>query len=251
MLTESDPVNPEPASDLGVSKPRISAEELKRERERQKLRELKERKILGHSALELSHSSSQHRRTRGPSGVFVRRDVEDENEEVDIDLSLDHDVDNSLVQSFSSSSTPIEADLPTPSSRSGTLSQRVSPPLRHTSRVRRPSTKLRAAQDSNGASTASSNTTGPPPRRVTTTKRKRDPSTERESERESMPLTVKSTPDPDMPRASGKPKSETYKQAWSVSEQHLLEQLLEQIPVGAKNRWVSWLFYRDCVADLF
>ena len=34
----------------------------------------------------------------------------------------------------------------------------------------------------------------------------------------------------------GKPRPETYKQAWSVSEQHLLEQLLEQIPDGEKNR---------------
>lgn len=34
-----------------------------------------------------------------------------------------------------------------------------------------------------------------------------------------------------------KPKSETYKQAWSVSEQHLLERLLTEIPDGEKNRW--------------
>jgi len=34
-----------------------------------------------------------------------------------------------------------------------------------------------------------------------------------------------------------KPKSETYKQAWSISEQHLLERLLTEIPEGEKNRW--------------
>ena len=34
-----------------------------------------------------------------------------------------------------------------------------------------------------------------------------------------------------------KPKSETYKQAWSVSEQHLLERLLSEIPDGEKNRY--------------
>ena len=34
----------------------------------------------------------------------------------------------------------------------------------------------------------------------------------------------------------GKPKSETYKVAWSVSEQHLLERLLEEIPEGEKQR---------------
>jgi hypothetical protein len=35
-----------------------------------------------------------------------------------------------------------------------------------------------------------------------------------------------------------KPKSETYKQAWSISEQHLLERLLAEIPDGEKNRYV-------------
>ncbi|KAH9983373.1 hypothetical protein BJV74DRAFT_777112, partial [Russula compacta] len=39
------------------------------------------------------------------------------------------------------------------------------------------------------------------------------------------------------PTAKEKPKSETYKQAWSISEQHLLERLLAEIPDGEKNRW--------------
>ncbi|KAF6743885.1 hypothetical protein DFP72DRAFT_931169 [Ephemerocybe angulata] len=38
-------------------------------------------------------------------------------------------------------------------------------------------------------------------------------------------------------KGSGKPKPETYKQAWSVAEQHLLEQLLEEVPEGEKFRW--------------
>ncbi|TFL07439.1 hypothetical protein BDV98DRAFT_557867 [Pterulicium gracile] len=38
-------------------------------------------------------------------------------------------------------------------------------------------------------------------------------------------------------RGAGRPKSETYKQAWSDSEQNLLERLLEEIPEGEKNRW--------------
>jgi hypothetical protein len=36
-----------------------------------------------------------------------------------------------------------------------------------------------------------------------------------------------------------KPKSETYKQAWSISEQHLLERLLTEIPDGEKNRYAA------------
>jgi hypothetical protein len=38
-----------------------------------------------------------------------------------------------------------------------------------------------------------------------------------------------------------KPKSETYKQAWSISEQHLLERLLTEIPEGEKNRYATSL----------
>jgi hypothetical protein len=41
-----------------------------------------------------------------------------------------------------------------------------------------------------------------------------------------------------------KPRSETYKQAWSVSEQHLLERLLAEIPDGEKNRYAT-----SCLRD--
>ncbi|KAH9176697.1 hypothetical protein EDB89DRAFT_1823602, partial [Lactarius sanguifluus] len=34
-------------------------------------------------------------------------------------------------------------------------------------------------------------------------------------------------------------KSETYKGAWSVSEQHFLERLLTKVPNGEKNRYKS------------
>ncbi|KAF8265680.1 hypothetical protein EI94DRAFT_1855968, partial [Lactarius quietus] len=34
-----------------------------------------------------------------------------------------------------------------------------------------------------------------------------------------------------------KPRSETYKQAWSISEHHLLEQMLAEIPDDEKNGW--------------
>ena len=55
------------------------------------------------------------------------------------------------------------------------------------------------------------------------------------------PLENEEQPAPDEPPLgkNGKAKSETYKQAWSVSEQHLLERLLEEIPDGEKNRCVS------------
>ena len=43
---------------------------------------------------------------------------------------------------------------------------------------------------------------------------------------------------PKRKRKGPKPKPETYKQSWSVSEQNLLEQLLEEIPDGEKSRYV-------------
>ena len=60
-------------------------------------------------------------------------------------------------------------------------------------------------------------------------------------------LNTKPNSDPD--RVSPEPptakkekrKSETYKQAWSTSEQHLLERLLTEIPEGEKNRYATCL----------
>ena len=40
----------------------------------------------------------------------------------------------------------------------------------------------------------------------------------------------------DKPKRSRGPKSDTFKMAWSVEEQRLLERLLEEIPDGEKNR---------------
>ena len=45
-----------------------------------------------------------------------------------------------------------------------------------------------------------------------------------------------------------KSRSDTYKQVWSVSEQHLLERLLDEIPDGERNRYV---FQRSRPATLF
>ncbi|KAF9644416.1 hypothetical protein BDM02DRAFT_3190620 [Thelephora ganbajun] len=41
------------------------------------------------------------------------------------------------------------------------------------------------------------------------------------------------------PKRSRGPKSDTFKMAWSVEEQRLLERLLEEIPDGEKNRWAK------------
>lgn len=55
---------------------------------------------------------------------------------------------------------------------------------------------------------------------------------------------------PELPTAKKeKPRSETYKQAWSVSEQHLLERLLAEIPDGEKNRYAASLRLCHTVTD--
>jgi hypothetical protein len=50
----------------------------------------------------------------------------------------------------------------------------------------------------------------------------------------------RASPEPSIAKKE-KPRSETYKQAWSVSEQHLLERLLAEIPDGEKNRYAASL----------
>lgn len=46
-------------------------------------------------------------------------------------------------------------------------------------------------------------------------------------------------PDDNKPKRSRGRKSVTFKMAWSVEEQRLLERLLEEIPDGEKNRWAK------------
>ena len=48
------------------------------------------------------------------------------------------------------------------------------------------------------------------------------------------------------PKRSRGPKSDTFKMAWSVEEQRLLERLLEEIPDGEKNRRVPFTWVYQC-----
>jgi hypothetical protein len=50
----------------------------------------------------------------------------------------------------------------------------------------------------------------------------------------------------DKPKRSRGPKSNTFKMAWSVEEQRLLERLLEEIPDGEKNRLVPFASVHQC-----
>ncbi|TFK52850.1 hypothetical protein OE88DRAFT_1733840 [Heliocybe sulcata] len=151
----------------------VDPEKLVKERERQKIRELKKRKINCGLTVPL--------RSRPVNGVFIRRDLEDESAEVDIADAPDIKEDAGAAQAMLIDEKP----------------------------KRRPSKRARVEEP----------------------KQLQKPC--KEITEDTVMLDTPPTPT----FAPGKPKPETYKQAWSVSEQHLLERLLEEIPDGERNRW--------------
>ncbi|OJA18552.1 hypothetical protein AZE42_04013 [Rhizopogon vesiculosus] len=212
----------------------------RRERAHAKIQKLKERKIRSEAG-------------ESADAVFVRHDVDDESGEVDIsEISLwppsgkdsaSMDVDDSAdttVPSTPSTLEPSELAQPLASwsgRRASTISRRqsLSESLIRSSRTRKPSLKLQnqlfdISMEDSGESTP---TTIP---LSTLGKRSRDPPIVMDSSRKIKPE-APSIPEPKAD--ADKARSETYKQAWSVSEQHLLERLLEEIPDGERNRWAK------------
>lgn len=267
---------------------------LKRQREHEKIRELKKMKIRT-SGLKLPG-----RGMRTTAGVFIRHDVEDESMEVDIsedpspppllprpqppppllrpDEAYHHPLDaNSLAEEDPAGPRPDASSVPLPqyhfpprSPSDDITSTRVvsnhpvpahaakSPPVQ-TSRTRRSSRKNANAAVSSSIATDGSR----PVKRAKLEEKERlglavlpPPSTSSTSTSTSpsdvTPIALPSVNTPSTSEGGGrggaggkgaigssKPKPETYKQAWSVSEQHLLEQLLEEIPDGEKFRCVD------------
>ncbi|KAF9001197.1 hypothetical protein BDQ17DRAFT_1400354 [Cyathus striatus] len=193
-----------------IGEPELDPFELKKELERAKIRELKKRKI---HASGLSLPSSYN----GNSGVFIRHDVEDESMEVDI--SLDDD------STPNPTSIPIIDDPPTPSHPTLASTSHIN--ASKGSRTRKPTVKLKLSRTKE----AIPDKPPAPPRKKSKKGDTKGASSDTEFADASAP------PEPAAQGKPAKPKPETYKQAWSVSEQHLLEQLLEQIPAGEKFRW--------------
>ncbi|KAJ3812576.1 hypothetical protein EV368DRAFT_36924, partial [Lentinula lateritia] len=195
--------------DEAKDKPSVDPAALKKAKEREKIKELKKHMIMP-SGLTFTPAGP---RNRGPGGVFIRRDTVDES--MDVDISLDTE----------GNFKPAE---PSPSTGGSCLS-----PLKRITSVPPqllPSTPLISLDEpsSTGESTV-----------VPCTKT---------SHSKSLRIKLETEPDPEdlhrkddnHPQTLGKrsrPKSETYKQPWSTSEQQLLEALLEEIPEGEKNRW--------------
>lgn len=209
----------------------LDPEELKRLQEREKIRELKLRKINGGGGFAILGS----RRPRPSEGVFIREDIEDESAEVDIwgDQRAEEVLNASVekTEDVPSSDTGVMMDVETPptsvtsprstvSSTPAVLDLKPSRQRRSSRPTVNPTVSSAKASRTKGKKINKAARNTPPPE---------DPMDvdegEHQPESHDTPLDKK-----------GKPRPETYKQAWSVSEQHLLERLLEEIPEGEKNR---------------
>ncbi|KAH7883093.1 hypothetical protein F5I97DRAFT_1901913 [Phlebopus sp. FC_14] len=224
----------------------------KRERARAKIRELKKRKIRPDEvvACGLGNVASD--------AVFVRHDVEDETLEVDVSMETARslvttipgipqgvfhvvdasDKDCSIIETPSDTSqNPMQPDLP--SGPSPALHRPVPPQthsLTRSSRTRKPSLKLQHQPPHIKAELDSEEPVTPTPSQLLG-KRTRDmtaaQSTPHKPKAEPLSASTETNVHPE------KSRSDTYKQAWSISEQHLLERLLEEIPDGERNRWAK------------
>ncbi|KAI1792792.1 hypothetical protein LXA43DRAFT_1005127 [Ganoderma leucocontextum] len=197
----------------------VDPEELRRVREREKIRELKKRRIEGDAALAGLGLGLGLRKP--VAGVFIRRDQEDESAEVDIAMA-----DEESARSVAGSTSEVVGDTPATSVAS---LPRATPMERGAStRERRPTRK--AQENAKDAAEAKAKAKVKAKAKAKTqAKSKAEP-----EEKEDAPSATEPSLD-----QNGTAKSETYKQAWSVSEQHLLERLLEEIPDGEKNRWLK------------
>ena len=204
------------SSEPSSSEEEADPEEVRRQQEREKIKYLKNRKIY-ESGLSFPTSSTLSLKPQGTEGVFIRRDVDDETMDVDIDLGDAHEACEE------------NGDLPSKGSPLALVAD-----TRVGDRIRRPTIKR---ANINGTGNVKERTKksksssmivplGPPP----------DPQSSPEDITlpENPPEGLKSKRKLKGP----KPKPETYKQSWSVSEQNLLEQLLEEIPDGEKFRHV-------------
>lgn len=200
------------SSDSADEEDELTPHERRKERERAKIRELRMRRI-GEGGLTLPINGGQE------DGVFIRRDLDDESGEVDISLQDIMESRTVAIRAMQDTSTEDAKQTnhpPLPTTSSTLHSAPPKPP-----RPRRSVTKAQP--------------TTPLTVKINLQKKKRPPEPEPEQalEEDVESRTTKRS------RGSGKPKPETFNQAWSVSEQHLLERLLEEIPDGEKNRYMT------------
>ena len=181
-------------------------EELRRIREREKIRELKRRKIHGSSRF--YGLSGLGLRKADTEAVFVREDQADES--ADVDIGMDD-------------SAPCPSDVTPSSAQESQIEVSTSPTS---------ITSVSIINDDKASVRVNNKST----RAKRSTRKVDPPSTMPEAS--SSKNVIESPVQDDEPKLTkkGKPRPETYKQAWSVEEQHILERLLDEIPEGSKNR---------------
>lgn len=157
---------------------------------------------------------------QGTEGVFIRHDVDDETMDVDIDLG----------DGLEGGEEKMDADLPSKAKTKSSFA-----PVTDTKvgvRLRRPTVK-KAYQNGTEGTTPRSPKKSKSSSMTVPSGQPSDP----QSSAEELPDNPPEAPKSKRKSKGPKPKPETYKQSWSVSEQNLLEQLLEEIPDGEKFRW--------------
>uniref|UniRef100_A0A0W0FXF9 Uncharacterized protein n=1 Tax=Moniliophthora roreri TaxID=221103 RepID=A0A0W0FXF9_MONRR len=250
---------------------------IKKTKEQEKIRELKKRKIVSSGLTYTGQGSGYRVRGPGGVFVrrdladeSMDVDISPDDNSKQNDPSFPPCVDVEMSMSTASSNSPPPPPTPVscpkqkskPKPRTRNPSTLIPPPpmvLTKSPRVRRPSVK--AANDARpkgptiiipALSSArrqirtidcnASSTPPPPPPQLPLAPSVRVPAPESSSTSpEPEPI---SEDENDAPASilgkrarESESKPDTYKKAWSSSEQHLLERLLEQIPDGQKNRW--------------
>ena len=205
--------SPEPSS----SEEEADPEEVRRQLEREKIRYLKK---MAFSTL----------RPQGTEGVFIRRDVDDESMDVDIDLG----------DSLEACEEKLNGNLPSKGSPSEVVTD-----TRVGNRIRRPTIKKAHLNGTRNIKERTKNS------KSSSTIVPLEPPADSESASEDTALAENPPEELKSKRKTKgpKPKPETYKQSWSVSEQNLLEQLLEEIPDGEKFRYVFFTCIISFVID--
>ncbi|KAI6126659.1 hypothetical protein F5141DRAFT_1082448 [Pisolithus sp. B1] len=210
----------------------------KRERARAQIRELKKRKLRPDLVVGCKLGEE------GTDSVFVRHDMEDESAEVDVSVDTPAVTleEETSIQGDAAEMKDMDASLAVPTEGSGGSSRSTSGPPVYTdafarpSRIRKPSLKLQSQVL--GEQRDLSPLLAPPP---ALGKRSRDPWDAKSATRK--PKTEPLSSSPELNVETNKLRPDTYKQAWSISEQHLLERLLEEIPDGERNRCVPIVWY--------
>jgi len=201
--------------------------ERRRFEERMKILELKKRKVRGGgSGLSLPT-------TRGV--VFVRDDLEDETGEVDIDSCGDGERERNRRKAKIKADTSNLAVVERPPKTS-------KPSLKVNGRLQKTICKNPLCSEEDGERPKKKAKVLPSPKsksHAKVTNCSSALSTQSPTPLDDEPAVVDShadEPPSQEDTLAQKPKSETYKQTWSVDEQNLLEQLLEAIPDGEQYR---------------